>query len=199
MNIPNRIPKPFDLRDYKNFIISRVGCSSLGLTIERDGTISTWCSTLSKHNCEDITCTLSNCPIVNEKFHVRIQEPIYKAFFDGGARPNPGTITIGGYIQDDKGGIISSYSKHLGHGTNNQAEYLSLLYLVTLLVENSIKNVKIYGDSQLAVKQINGEWKVKDALLKDYWNKIHVCLTRIPKWELSHVPREENQEADNLT
>jgi len=194
-----KIPIPFNSKNYENFIISRVGCSSLGLTIERDGTISTWCSTLSKHNCEDITCTLSNCPIVNEKFHVKIQEPEYKAFFDGGAKPNPGTITIGGYIQDDKGKIITRYSKNLGHGTNNQAEYLSLLYLSSLLVKESIKNVKIYGDSQLTVKQINGEWKVKDPILRDYWNKIRECLKLISKWELSHVPREENQEADSLT
>ena len=195
-----KIPTLFNSENYKNFIISRVGCSSLGLNInKKDGTISTWCSILSNHDCEHTVCTLLNCPKVNEKIHVKIQEPIYKAFFDGGAKPNPGIITIGGYIKDDKGGIISSYSQPLGHGTNNQAEYLSLLYLCKLLIEASVKNVKIYGDSQLVVKQINGEWKVKDIMLKDYWNKIQGHLKHIPKWELSHVPREENQEADDLT
>lgn len=186
--------------DIKNFIISRVGCSSLGMVLDnRDGTIGVYCSFLANNNCEDTECLIKNCPKVNEEIYIKQGEPKYKAFFDGGAKPNPGTITIGGYIKDDKGGIISSYSQWQGQGTSNQAEYLSLLHLCKLLIEASIKNVKIYGDSQLVVNQINGEWKVKDTILKDYWNEIHECLKRIPKWELSHVPREENQEADNLT
>jgi len=191
----------FSLDDVKTiFQLSRVGCSSLGWTLNKEtGDLKLYCSTLVKYKCVNTGCHPELCPKVQERIPIKIQDPEYKAFFDGGARPNPGTITIGGYIQDDKGKIITRYSKHLGHGTNNQAEYLSLLYLVTLLVENSIKNVKIYGDSQLAVKQINGEWKVKDLILKDYWDKIHDCLKLIPKWELSHVPREENQEADSLT
>jgi len=191
----------FSLGDIKTiFQLSRVGCSSLGWTLNKEtGNLKLYCSTLAKYKCVNTGCHPELCPKVQETIVIKQVALEYKAFFDGGAKPNPGAITIGGYIQDDRGGIISSYSKHLGHGTNNQAEYLSVLYLVTLLVENSIKYVKIYGDSQLAVKQIKGEWKVKDTMLKDYWNKIHDCLKLIPKWEINHVPREENQEADNLT
>ena len=186
--------------DLKNFIISRVGCSSLGWILNKTtGELKLYCGELKKYKCENIGCYPELCPKVNEEIYIKQAEPEYKAFFDGGAKPNPGIITIGGYIKDDKGGIISSYSQPLGHGTNNQAEYLSLLYLCKLLIEASVKNVKIYGDSQLVVKQINGEWKVKDIMLKDYWNKIQGHLKHIPKWELSHVPREENQEADDLT
>ena len=191
----------FSFDDVKTiFQLSRVGCSSLGWILNKTtGELKLYCGELKRHKCENTGCHPELCPKVQGRIDIEIANVEYKAFFDGGAKPNPGTITIGGYLKDNKGGVISSYSQPLGYGTNNQAEYLSLLHLCKLLIEASVKNVKIYGDSQLVVKQINGEWKVKDTMLKDYWNEIHECLKRIPKWELSHVPREENQEADDLT
>lgn len=121
----------------------------------------------------------------------------YEAFFDGSATPNPGDMKIGGYFKGC--GDHYTYSREIGHGTNNEAEYSSLLYLVQRLNEYQVQTVRIYGDSQLVVNQINGTWKAKDERMIKYKEKILTELSKIPQWTLSHVPRKLNKEADALT
>lgn len=120
-----------------------------------------------------------------------------KAYFDGSATPNPGVMKIGGFYKGN--GMNYNYSRNIGNGTNNEAEYSSLLYLVQRLNENGIQNVSIYGDSQLVVNQINGSWKAKDERMKKFKAKVLAELSKIPRWTLSHVPREQNKIADSLT
>jgi len=122
----------------------------------------------------------------------------FVAFFDGSATPNPGDMKIGGYFKSSKSNVYK-YSRDLGHGTNNEAEYNSLLYLVQRLNEYGVQNVKIYGDSQLVVNQINGTWKAKDDRMKKFKSRILQELSSIPQWTLSHVPRDQNKIADSLT
>ena len=85
----------------------------------------------------------------------------YTAAFDGGATPNPGQMKIGGFIKL-YGKTIWRYSDSIGHGTNNIAEYASLLRLVKKAQTLGIKNIYIQGDSQLIINQVNGVWKAKD-------------------------------------
>jgi ribonuclease HI len=122
----------------------------------------------------------------------------YKGWFDGSAKPNPGIMKIGGYIEDENGKIIYKFSTELGDGTNNRAEYLALYSLCTILEQYQIEEIDIQGDSQLVVNQVNGEWKCKDPQLRAFKDGILYLLQGL-KWTLTHVYRENNKEADSLT
>ena len=123
----------------------------------------------------------------------------HKAWFDGGATPNPGIMKIGGFIQDPQTIEIFRYSKTLGHGTNNEAEYKSLIFLLQEIVNLGIKKVSIYGDSQLVVNQVNGIFKTKDYRMKKLRREARTLLSKIDRWNLHHIPRSKNKKADSLT
>jgi len=122
----------------------------------------------------------------------------YTAAFDGGATPNPGQMKIGGFIKL-YGKIIFRYSDSIGHGTNNIAEYASLLRLVKKAQRLGIEDIYIQGDSQLVINQVNGVWKAKDPRMKLYKSRVLTVLAHINQWELKHVLRKHNSEADSLT
>lgn len=125
---------------------------------------------------------------------------VFVGQFDGSAKPNPGKMKIGGHIKNlkDMGPPMYTFSIALGEGTNNRAEYLALIELLEIAIKKGIKRMNIYGDSNLAVMQVNGKWKAnKDmAPLRDQALKL---LKQFDHWSLSHVPRELNSEADSLT
>ena len=122
----------------------------------------------------------------------------HQAWFDGSAIPNPGIMTIGGYINDDIGKPVYEFSSQLGQGTNNQAEYLALIKVLEKIKNNKIENVEIRGDSALVVNQVNLKWKAKNPNMKRLRNMALELLEGI-NWKLSHVPRSENAKADLLT
>ena len=122
----------------------------------------------------------------------------YKGWFDGSAKPNPGIMKIGGYIEDKNGKVIERFSLELGEGTNNRAEYLALVHLSGLIRMLDIKDIDIKGDSNLVVQQINEKWKCKDPHLKHFKDAILFSLRGV-NWTLTHVYRENNKEADSLT
>ena len=122
------------------------------------------------------------------------------AYFDGSAKPNPGEMKIGGRIlTPDSKNIVQEYSIDIGHGTNNEAEYSSLLQMAEMLVNLKATSVKIYGDSQLVVNQINGLWQVKNDRMRLFHSRTLAALSLIPNWTLEHVFRDQNTEADALT
>lgn len=122
-----------------------------------------------------------------------------KAYFDGGASPNPGVMTIGGYIEDTDKSVIFEYSEIIGLGTNNEAEYSSLLHLCNALVDHEIQNVRIHGDSALIVNQVNGAYKAKDPRMIRLRDDVRQVLKKIKNWELVHILRNKNKKADSLT
>ena len=128
------------------------------------------------------------------------EHEVYVGQFDGSAKPNPGEMKIGGYIKDlrDMDKTIYSFSLEKGYGTNNRAEYLALIELLESAIRQGITRLNIYGDSNLAVQQVNGKWKAnKDmAPLRD---RALELLKKFDHWSLSHVPRSLNSEADSLT
>jgi ribonuclease HI len=128
---------------------------------------------------------------------------VYEGFFDGSAIPNPGTMRIGCYIKDPDGKVIFEYKQTLGFGTNNEAEYLALLvlseHLLKLTSTHGLRHVRIFGDSQLVVNQINGKYKINKDQLRFYCSTILGRLKTIEDWSIAHVYREKNKQADTLT
>jgi ribonuclease HI len=140
-----------------------------------------------------------------KEVHGMIHEAVfghsYLAFFDGSATPNPGMMKIGGYIQGPgtKKKRVAEYSEELGHGTNNEAEYLSLIRLLNELKRLGIWKVKIHGDSSLVINQVNGKFKTRDPRMRVFRNTAIDLLRDINEWSLVHVPRAQNKGADSLT
>lgn len=123
----------------------------------------------------------------------------YEGYFDGSAKPNPGKMTIGGYIKDPNRKIVNQYSSKLGHGTNNEAEYLSLIDLLNKAIDLDIKKIRLYGDSALVVNQVNRTWKAKDKRMRAFRDEVIHLLDRFHEWRLKHIKRDLNMEADLLT
>ncbi len=118
---------------------------------------------------------------------------------DGGARGNPGPAGVGVVVQTaDDGTYLHRRGYFLGETTNNVAEYNGLLHALELVSDYTPNAVRFVSDSQLMVKQINGEYKVKDAKLKPLFAKAKSRLADLPRWEVTHVKREQNQTADEL-
>ncbi|HCR52439.1 TPA: ribonuclease H [Candidatus Kaiserbacteria bacterium] len=123
---------------------------------------------------------------------------------DGGARGNPGPAGAGAMIRDELGNSVASVSKFLGTRTNNYAEYEAvilafeeLLKLVPLS-EHDTTEVKVKLDSELIVKQMRGEYKVKHPVLKEQQARLGQLASAFGTVSFTHVPREENTDADAL-
>ena len=122
----------------------------------------------------------------------------HQLFCDGASRSNPGDASIGVSVLLD-GEEIHTISKKIGIATNNEAEYLALIAGINLCIENQISNISIFADSELVVKQINGDYKVKNDRMSALHKKTHELLSKLNSWEIKHVLRELNVEADELS
>jgi ribonuclease HI len=123
----------------------------------------------------------------------------YKGYFDGSSKPNPGIMKIGGFIKSPDISIINQYSATLGHGTNNEAEYLSFIRLLDNALDLGIRKIELYGDSALVVNQVNRTWKAKDKRMKAFRDEALSKLAKFHEWRLEHIKRDLNTEADFLT
>ena len=117
---------------------------------------------------------------------------------DGASRGNPGESGIGVAIFDKDSNLINEACDYLGVATNNIAEYNALILGVKLSTKYNAKRVLFKSDSELMVKQIKGEYRVKNAQLKILFTEAQSLLKKLPNWKIMHVPREENKEADLL-
>ena len=105
---------------------------------------------------------------------------------------------IGGVVKlKDKN--IFSFSENVGVKTNNEAEYLALIKGLELCLENDISFISIFADSELVVKQINGDYKVKNERMSTLHKKTHEILSKFNSWSINHVLRDKNTEADDLS
>jgi ribonuclease HI len=120
----------------------------------------------------------------------------YTAFVDGASSGNPGDSGIGIVIYKDKEEIVRE-SRYIGQQTNNVAEYTALLVLLEMLEKHGIKQIKIFSDSELMVKQMSGEYKIKNDALRILAVKAQSHRKKI-KFTLEHIRREGNAEADDL-
>jgi ribonuclease HI len=117
---------------------------------------------------------------------------------DGGARGNPGAAGIGVLIEDESGKILLEHSRYIGETTNNQAEYTAVLDALHHAKELEGTDLNFFLDSELVVKQLNGEYRVKDADLAQLFLKVHNAKLFFHKVTFSHIRREQNKEADRL-
>lgn len=122
----------------------------------------------------------------------------FKLFTDGGARGNPGPAAIGGVLFDPEGKKIDDYSVYVGVGTNNQAEYRALKHGLALAKKHRILHLTCYLDSELVVRQMNREYKVKDPSLAKLFADIYSVVGSFQKLKFVHIPREKNTLADAL-
>ena len=119
-------------------------------------------------------------------------------YTDGGARGNPGPAAAGIVIKDAQNKIVSSFGEYLGETTNNQAEYRALLFALEKARELGGTEITCFADSELLVKQLNYEYKVKNAELAPLFLKIHNLSLIFKKISFLHILREKNKEADKL-
>jgi ribonuclease HI len=127
-----------------------------------------------------------------------MQEEVYKIFSDGGARGNPGPAGIGAVIYNPQGEKIAELSYYLGVATNNQAEYQALIMALKKAKELSILKLECYLDSELVVRQLNREYKVKNKDLAPLFLQVHNLSLQFKNISFIHVRRELNKEADKL-
>jgi ribonuclease HI len=117
---------------------------------------------------------------------------------DGAARGNPGPAGAGFIVEGDDGSVIDSGWAYLGKRTNNQAEYEALICGLEALGPNLPTHLTVYSDSELMVRQLNGQYKVKDPDLKDRFIRVSQLLLKIGSVSVEHVSRSDNEHADEL-
>lgn len=121
------------------------------------------------------------------------------AFFDGGARGNPGPAGYGVYIVSDNGEMLAELIGPLGIATNNVAEYNGLIAALQWAVDHDVTAITVKGDSLLIIQQMRGNYKVKNEGLKPLHMKARMLVMQIGNVKFEHVPREKNKDADRLS
>lgn len=118
---------------------------------------------------------------------------------DGGARGNPGPAAIGAVVQHPGGEVLEERGERIGTATNNVAEYKALLLGIERATELGASELELVGDSELIVRQVKGEYKVKDVTLRKLHGEVKRALRPFEgRWSIRHVRREYNAEADRL-
>ncbi len=117
---------------------------------------------------------------------------------DGGARGNPGPAAVGVVVSDGDGAVLEERGERIGGATNNVAEYRALLLGIERAAALGAGELELVGDSELVVRQVNGEYKVKDATLRELHAEVKRALAAFESWSIRHVRREQNAEADRL-
>ena len=120
------------------------------------------------------------------------------AHCDGGSRGNPGPSGYGAVIEDSKGRVVAELSGFLGIRTNNFAEYSGLLAALRWAVENGAQRLRVISDSELMVKQMKGQYKVKSPILRPLWEEAKRRSRLLDRFEMRHTLRGGNKQADRL-
>ncbi len=126
-----------------------------------------------------------------------MNEPL-RIHIDGGARGNPGPAGFGVQVTDARGQVVESLYGYLGRATNNVAEYAACIAALEWARAHHAGSVHIYSDSQLLVRQLEGVYKVRHEGLKSLHARCRRLMGELPLVRVSHVPREQNREADAL-
>ncbi len=119
-------------------------------------------------------------------------------FADGASLGNPGPAAIGAIIKDEQGKLIASISQSIGRATNNQAEYKALIAALEKAIGLGAHEVDIKLDSELLVRQISGQYRVKAQGLKPLHRQLKILLSQLRRFTVTHIPGEQNGEAHNL-
>jgi ribonuclease HI len=117
---------------------------------------------------------------------------------DGGARGNPGPAAYGFVLESEDGTVLAAEGEPIGTATNNFAEYSGLVAGLERALELQVPEVEVVSDSELLVKQMRGEYRVKNAALRTLHEEAKALAERVGKVEYRHVKRAHNELADRL-
>jgi len=122
-----------------------------------------------------------------------------RLYTDGAARGNPGPAGAGAVIISPNGHIVAKVGKYLGETTNNVAEYTGLIMGLKRAKAMGLRELEVFADSELVVKQLNGEYQVKADHLRPLFEEAQALLKGFPEIEVRHISREENTQADEMS
>jgi ribonuclease HI len=122
----------------------------------------------------------------------------FRAGIDGGSRGNPGPAAWGVVVLDAEGRAVEGFAGAIGRATNNVAEYTALLQALAIAVDRRADDVELLADSELVVKQVRGEYKVRHPDLIPLHAEAVRRIARFRRFKIGHVPREQNKAADKL-
>jgi ribonuclease HI len=121
-----------------------------------------------------------------------------RLFTDGGSRGNPGPAAYGYVLETSDGTVLAAHGEAIGVATNNVAEYRALLAGLARAEEAGVDELEVVSDSELLVKQMRGEYKVKNAALRELWEEAQSRARRLGSVSYAAVRREHNELADRL-
>jgi probable phosphoglycerate mutase len=121
-----------------------------------------------------------------------------KLYTDGGSRGNPGPAAFGYVLEAEDGTVLASHGETIGVATNNVAEYRALVAGLAMAETAGVDELEVVSDSELLVKQMRGEYKVKNAALRELWDEAQQVADRIDRVSYAAVRREDNELADRL-
>ncbi|MCF7844326.1 MAG: ribonuclease HI family protein [Kiritimatiellales bacterium] len=143
-----------------------------------------------------VTDALDN---VNPEEEIKAVGGTLHLFTDGGSRGNPGQAAIGLIIEDPaEGKVIREHGERIGIETNNVAEYRALIEGLKIAKRYHPNRLVCFLDSELIVKQLKGEYRVKMPALKEFFAEIQELVLEMPLVEFHHIPRADNYKADEL-
>jgi ribonuclease HI len=119
-------------------------------------------------------------------------------YSDGASRGNPGNGGGGAVLYDGSGAVIATVKRYLGVCTNNEAEYRALMLGLEEALKRGVKNLTIFLDSELLVRQIAGIYRVKNQNLQGLMHELRKLLSLLDVYKVEHVMREKNKMADSL-
>lgn len=131
-------------------------------------------------------------------YYADLEGGVWSLYCDGASRGNPGLAGAGVVLIDPNGDIREELREFLGQATNNVAEYRGLLLGLKRARDLGVKKMRVCSDSELLVRQINGSYRVKQPHLLILWQEARRELQQFAAFEVTHVPRELNREADRL-
>ena len=117
---------------------------------------------------------------------------------DGGARGNPGPAAYGYVLEAGDGHVLAAHGEAIGHATNNVAEYRGLVAGMAKAAELGVRELEVVSDSELLVKQMRGDYRVKNAALRELWEEANDLERRFAKVRYTAVRRAHNELADRL-
>ncbi len=128
--------------------------------------------------------------------------PLYlrlRVYCDGAARGNPGPAGAGAVLVEPNGQVVDKLGKFLGHQTNNYAEYQGLILGLKRARELAVREVEVFADSELMIRQLGGRYQVKSPSLRPLYLEALSVMNAFERVKLVHVPREMNRAADEMT
>ena len=120
------------------------------------------------------------------------------AHVDGASRGNPGPSSYAVILRSSDGQVVFQLGKYLGRTTNNVAEYYALITALDYAAAHGIRQLRVRSDSELLVRQMQGRYKVKSAVLRPLYERARKLANTLSYFHIEHVPREQNADADAL-